>query len=129
MISISHDTQTPKLGSSFCSNYTRLKQRSKSSLLLPCIQLFICLASTLSFSCCFGAAAKGAAALCSMPQSSQLFKSVSMTPSHNFQMVYRSQGFGSRVASGVAFMGRDQGFPFARHSSKQLHYRSITGQS
>lgn len=93
VIAISHDAQTPKLVSCFCSNCTGMKQRSNPSLFLP-IQLFICLAITLPFSCCYSTTAKGAAAPFSVPRSSQPFKSLSMTPSHNFQvdnqMVYRS---------------------------------------
>lgn len=66
-IAISHDAQTPKLGSFFCSNYTGRKQRSTPSLLLPCIQLFICLTITLLFSCCYSTTAKRAALAFTMP--------------------------------------------------------------
>lgn len=55
-ITISHDAQTAKPGSYFCSNYTGMKQSSNPSLLL----LFTCLTIILPFSCCYSMTAKHA---------------------------------------------------------------------
>lgn len=87
-ISISHNAQTTKLGSFFCSNYAAMKQRSNPSLRLLCFQLFICLTVMLPFSCSYSVAAKSAAVLFTMSlihcegrsQSSQLLEPVSMAP-------------------------------------------------
>lgn len=146
--SISHDAQTTKLGSFFCSNYTAMKQRSNPSLRLLCFQLFIFLTIVLPFSCSYSVAAKSAAVPFTMSlihcasQSSQLLEPVSMAPTvvisrcttRWFIMALwigcKSQGFGSRVATGVASRGRGQGC-FVPHTvdSRALHNGRTTGQS
>lgn len=126
MIAISHGTQTPKLGSSFCSIYTGMKQRSKPSVPLT-------LHSAIYMSCY-----PLAAATATQPKV-QLFLSpclgvhspsnlLSMTPSHSFQMVYSSFVYCTQIkvlVSRVASMGGDQGLPCARQfqvAPQQIHH-------
>lgn len=91
MIAISHDTQTPKLGSSFCSKYPGMKQRSNLSLLYPAFSYLYVLPSHYY-----------PLAAATVPQPKvQLFLSPCLgvhspsnlqvwPPSHKFQMVYSS---------------------------------------